>query len=205
MDRVTICNHALAKVGEQRITSLDDDTKNAILCKLHYQQTLDEVIRNHRWNCCTKRTELAADVEAPAFDFQYQYTLPIDCIRVIRLEDPRETFVVEGRKLLTDTSPCKIQYLFRVEDENLFDPLFIKVLTLEIAIKLAYNLTETRTMVEGLYEEAKMAWVEARSMDAHEGTPEIFEESEWLNSRIQGPSIGKSEKPVSVPYVFLTP
>lgn len=199
MDRVTICNQALAKVGEQRIVSLDDKSKNAILCNLHFQQTLDEVTRNHRWNCATKRTELAADADPPAFGYSYQYSLPLDCLRVIRLEDPRDEFVVEGRKILTDSTPCRIQYLYRVVDENLFDSLFIKVLALELAIKLAYNLQETRAMTEGLYEEAKSAWIEARSMDSHEGTPEIFEESEWLNSRLKGPSISKSENGRFVP------
>jgi hypothetical protein len=193
MDRVSICNFALAKVGEQRITSLDDKSKNAILCKLHFQQTLDEVLRNHRWNSAMKRAALGADAEAPAFGYEYQYTLPIDCLRVIRLEEPLDEYRVEGRKLLTDTSPCNILYISRVEDENILDPLLVKVLVIELAIKLAYNLTEVRTMTDGLMEEARAIWIEARSADSHEGTPEVLEYSEWLEARIKGPNIGKAE------------
>jgi len=193
MDRVDICNFALAKCGEQRIVSLNDKSKNAILCNLHFEQTLQEVLRNHPWNCAIKRASLAEYTDTPAFGFDHQYYLPEDCLRILWMEEDTAVFRIESGMLLTDENPANVIYIRNVTDMNDLDPLCVKVVMLELAIKLSYNLTETRTQTEALLAEAERAWIEARAMDAHEGTPKVVEFSEWLNARRTGPSIYRGE------------
>jgi hypothetical protein len=185
MDNVTICNLALAKCGEQRIVSLTEKSKNAVLCNLHYDEVRRRVLRAHPWNCAMARATLGALSEVPLFDWDLQYELPVDCLRVFRL-DGYEMYKVEGRHLLTNISPCQILYIRDLVDPNLFDPLLIKVITLELAVELSYNLTEVATHSERLIEESRMAWVEARSADAQEGTPEPHKDSGWLDARVIG-------------------
>lgn len=202
MDKATVCNFALAKCGEQRIISMTDDSKNAILCRLHFDQTYREVLRNHPWNFAIRRATLAEISGYTGIEFEHQYQLPADCMRVLRLDsDDTSVFNVEGRTIVTDETPCNIVYIGMDDNLNLCDPLFIKVLALELAVKLSYNLTETRTQTDGLLEEAKLAWVEARSMDAQEGTPRKVELSEWLSARIEGTSI----YPGDVPFRNISP
>jgi hypothetical protein len=59
--KTDICNLALSETGNEgnQITNFDTDTgKSARQCRLHYQQTLEELIRTHTWGCSKERTEL---------------------------------------------------------------------------------------------------------------------------------------------------
>ena len=54
-----ICNRALSRVGEARITSLTDDSKQARACSSAYAHIRDEVFRAHPWNSVITRAKLA--------------------------------------------------------------------------------------------------------------------------------------------------
>ena len=66
---VDLCNMALIRLGATRITSIDDDSKQALLCKQYYEQTRDEVLYDHEWNCAIVRASLAQLAETPAFGY----------------------------------------------------------------------------------------------------------------------------------------
>jgi hypothetical protein len=75
---VDICNGALNQLGATTILSLTEDSKS------------------HPWNCLQKRVELAADTDKPAWGFKNQYTLPADCLRLLRILDYDLDHKVEG-------------------------------------------------------------------------------------------------------------
>ena len=61
MTKTDISNYALSLIGESRnqLTDFDTDTTSiARQCRLHYQQTLEELVRVHSWNCCKGRKVL---------------------------------------------------------------------------------------------------------------------------------------------------
>ncbi len=113
---VEICNGALNQLGATTILSLTEDSKNARLCNQRFTQVRDAVFRSHPWNCLQKRQELAADTDAPAWGFKFAYTLPADCLRLLRILDYDSNYKVEGRKILSNTSSMKILYIARVTD-----------------------------------------------------------------------------------------
>jgi hypothetical protein len=80
---VTICNLALGKLGAGSIIALDEESTEARVCRLHYSQTRDEVLRLHRWNFAIRPETLVQSVEAPAFGWAFQYELPTDRLRVL--------------------------------------------------------------------------------------------------------------------------
>jgi hypothetical protein len=188
MDRVTLANMALQRIGEQTIMSFDEESKNAKTCALLYQPVLEQVLRAHNWTCATFRRELARLTDAPVFGFANAYRLPEDprCLRVIRTNDVDEFYRIEGRKLLTDNDRCAISYIGWIEDSNDLEPLCAKVFYLALAVEMSYTMTETNTVLNGLYDQLKQAWAEARQMDSHEGSSEFIEASGWLNSRLAG-------------------
>jgi hypothetical protein len=96
---VEICNGALNQLGATTILSLTEDSKNARLCNQRFTQVRDAVFRSHPWNCLQKRQELAADTTAPAWGFKFAYTLPADCLRLLRILDYDSNYKVEGRKI----------------------------------------------------------------------------------------------------------
>ena len=101
---IDICNSALQRVGATTILSLSDNSPEARACSVAYDSNRRDELRKHRWNFATQRAVLAPDSTAPAFDFDYAFTLPSDCLRVIRPNTYDLDWVVEGRKILTNDS-----------------------------------------------------------------------------------------------------
>ena len=167
-----VCNLALTDLGDQRITSLDDLTKEASLSKLVYPACRDEVLRLHPWNSASRRAALPELAAAPAFGFDHQYQLPADCLRVLHLPDADADTVwkVEGRVLLTDLgAPLSVQYVARLDDPGEIDPLLVAAIAARIALRLCRPLTQSESLLEEMRRLFADRLRDARSADAQEG------------------------------------
>jgi hypothetical protein len=63
--KTDIINLALSKLGSERLTLTDSEITDNTLShaktvNLHYTNTLDELVRMHKWNCCKLRNRLGA-------------------------------------------------------------------------------------------------------------------------------------------------
>ena len=171
---VDICNSALNMIGASNIIALTEDSRAGRVCNQRYNFVRDSVFRAHPWNCLIKRISLPADTETPAFEFASQHTLPSDpyCLRVLRPEDLDVTYRIEGRKLLSDTTPFKMIYVARVTDPNQYDLLLTETIAARLAADISYALVNSAVlsnMLQSMYNE-KLS--EARFVDATEGTPD---------------------------------
>ena len=162
MGPTEICNMALGRLGAKRINDYDDasDTKpEAIQCRLHYEQTRDALIRSHWWRFARARATLSANATDPDFEYDYAYDLPVD---FLRMKKPYEaygvtellyTYSLEGKQLLSNETSMDIKYIKKVTDPNQFDPLFIEVLVLQLALKMVMPLTQDKVLRRELHEE----------------------------------------------------
>ena len=182
---VQICNLALAKVGDEQITSLTENSKAARLCNLVYEPMRDATLRAHPWNFAIKRIELAANTLTPAYEYNTQFTLPSDFLRLIgtNMLDTAK-FTVEGNQLLCNVSALKIKYIYAVTDPNVFDWLFNEALSARIAAELSIAMTDNRSLTVDLFNLFSTKLSDARTADATEGTPDDITADTWLNSRI---------------------
>jgi len=182
-----ICNSALIKVGARRITSLGDGSKEGKICTEMYPRKRDELLRSHPWNFSMKRVELAQTINTPAFDYEQEYQLPSDVLRVFKTdfeEQTNERWVVEGDKLLSNTSTVKILYQARVTDTTKFDAAFVEILSLYMAADFAYALSQSASLAKSLLDQFNVALRDARSIDAQEGFDNnIVEAFTWINER----------------------
>jgi len=182
---VSICNAGLINLGEKTITALTDDVKAARLCNARYEALRDAVLREAKWNFALGRVQLAKLTTTPAFGFTSEFQLPTDCLRVLKTDDDLDTYKVEGKKLLTNASSVKIQYIKRITDPAYFDSLFAEALAARIAMELAIPLTDSDTRLASmktLYDE-KIG--DARGSDAQEnGSIEVIQADEWTNARL---------------------
>lgn len=186
-----IGNLALSRIGHNRfMSSYDDDaTTEADLIRLHYPLCRDALLRSHPWNFAIKRVDLAQVDETPAFEFDYVYQLPTDCLKVIRTEMDYENvdadYRIEGRKLLCNESTCAIEYVYRVTDTTHFDSLFIDALSYMIAAEVAMPLINDANAAAKARQEFDRVLREARSVDAQEGKPRpIIDSYDWLQARV---------------------
>tara|TARA_Y100001938_G_C8066646_1_gene420582 strand:- start:374 stop:955 length:582 start_codon:yes stop_codon:yes gene_type:complete len=182
---VQICNLALAKIGDQQIISLTENSKAGRLCNLVYEPMRDAVLRSHPWNFAVKRETLALDSTAPAYEYTSRFALPVDFMRLLKTNMvDTASFVLEGKYILCDADTLIIKYIRRETDPENFDLLFMETLSARIAAELAISLSDSRTMAVDLFNLYGTKLSEARTVDATEGTPDDITADTWLNSRI---------------------
>lgn len=181
---VGICNNALAKLGEDVIISLTENSKAARTCNLLFESIRDALLRSHPWNFAIRRVELAQLTTTPVFEWSYEYQLPTDCLRALMLEEDDIEFKIEGRKLLTDNDTAKLKYIARVEDPNEYDTLFAELLSARLAAEMAPILSDSTTLAQLMWELYQQKLKETRSMDAQEGSPENITANTWVESRV---------------------
>ena len=188
---VDICNGALNQLGASTILSLTEDSKNARLCNARYTQVRDSLFRSHTWNCLQKRVQLAQDTDTPPWGFSNQYTLPPDCLRLLRILDYDSDHKVEGRKILTNNTSMKILYIARVEDPNEYDELLRETLSAALAADIAYAVTSSNPVSQNMYRLYQEKLREARFVDSTEGqnttqedgSANVIDAGSFINSR----------------------
>ena len=197
--QVDIANRALSKLGEARIISLDDDTKNAREIKAAFDYVRDAEFRAHRWHFTKKRTTLPALTTTLAFGWDYQYQLPSDFLQVIQvgLTDPivdmsdyRTSGTMDweleadGVLLSNAEAPLPLRYVARIEDPTRYDATFIEVLACRLAIETCEALTQSTTKKESAYQDYKMAMSVAVRSNAIELPPKTIQDDAWVLGRL---------------------
>jgi len=205
MDNVAICNHALTYIGAPFISSLSDGTTAANYLTKIYAPTLNELLRAHPWSFATRLVELSeatgeAD-EAPEWAYAYEY--PSDCLRILKVYNGDEygksptdynlatvtEFVVrmdsdaDAKIILTNEEDAFAYYIALVEDEDLYDPLFVLALAYALAAKLAVPLKGDFKMQQAMQYQFAAAEAKAKAMDAREMTQEISGGNAYSDAR----------------------
>ena len=177
--QVEICNLALAKLGHMPfITSIDENSKAANILKVLYNPVRDSLLREYLWKFARKRATLAPLVSTPAFDGGSYFQKPTDCLRIVGTnEDYRYGYgrwLVEGDKIIANTTALSIVYIYRVDDENLFDPCFVQAFAAKLAYELAMPLSQSASLKEAMGEEFKSAVIKAAFASATEQDSDKF-------------------------------
>lgn len=203
---VDICNLALDRLGQQPITSLltPVDT-NGDICARHYDQTRRKMLRKFIFNFARKAGVLVINASAPTRDdFVNAYTIPPDFIRLLTLGDglvdggtitPRH-FDISGPYIYCDSASAvagngnatglDIKYIYDAQIVTQFDPLFIDVLVLELAKKMAFKFTLKPALVKSLEEELLDANLSAAAVAGQERPPIRVQRSHIRSVRRSG-------------------
>ncbi|MEH3248499.1 hypothetical protein POV86_04380 [Enterobacter roggenkampii] len=153
---IEICNRALSNIGNSRsINSLNEASKEADQCSLHFDACRDAALADFDWNFATKRLALA-DTNNPPPDWQYAYQYPTDCVRITEIMVPgvrnptaamRIEYVVgsnedlTGKLIYTDQPKAWLKYVARVTDVNMYDAIFMEALSWRLAAAINMALT----------------------------------------------------------------
>jgi hypothetical protein len=157
MTDIQICNLALARLGDSRITALTDATAQAQFCTLFYTQTVEELQAEFDWQFCRKQVNLTSGT-APLTGYSTQYALPADFIRAIRLGniDASENFgtwEIVGTNLHTNlTSSVALDYIANITTTTSFPAIFTELLSIKLAAVLAMPLTGSKDLFTQLAE-----------------------------------------------------
>lgn len=197
-----ICNLTSDLLSAGTVTDIENPTTaTESLFKRWYDQTRLKLLREHPWNFAVKRIILAADNTDPAFGYSAQFSLPSDFVRLLYIGTdlstdretllPTELYQVEGNKVLLneafgDATSLRLVYVFDAKDVAKFDPMFINLLSVDLALSLAYKFTESNTNVQKLREMKRDYAMQAKAIDGQERPPIRVERSKALAARRRG-------------------
>ncbi len=194
ISNTSICNLSLSDIGSKRINNFDDTTEDspeAIFCRLHYESTRDALLRSHWWGFASARKTLTQDATDPDFEWDNQFILPVDFLRLKSIYEGRfsdenlRSYAIEGERLLTNDTTMEIRYIKRVTDPSKFDPLFVQVLVLQLALKLVTGLAKTDTKLkESIKDDLNLLMPVVRALDRQEtNTIGKYELETWNDAR----------------------
>ena len=189
-----ICNMTLDKLGANRITDLDSDaTPEAIKCRTHFEQTRDALIRSHYWRFASARVALVQDTVDPDFEYDSQFILPSDFMRLKSVFGDNATpsgnlklsYAIEGQRILTNETAINLRYIKKVTDPTKFDELFTEVFILKLALKLIALAGANPKMTETIGRELAGVMPKVRALDRQEtNTIGRLNRHPWLESRV---------------------
>lgn len=203
---VEIANRALSMLGEARITSLDDNNKPARAMKARFDILRDAELSAYPWRFAVKRVQLPATTETPAWGYSKIYNRPDDDLRPIRVGDDyisdqtigvfyessgytgeqSKYEIIEGRIQTDLSAPLDYEYISRVTNAGLFDPLFVEALAARLAADAAEELTQSNSKKEAALMVYKRTLAEARRVNSLYRPPRRRAAGRWMASRIAG-------------------
>ena len=190
--QVRIINMALSKLGAKRITTTSDDTVSARAAVAVWTEILDEVLMEAQWTFAQKRFELAVLAGDPTWTddgMTVRYSYPSDFLKLNYTNDGSAKIRLEQDAILSDTSGLKIIYTFRATDTTKYSTMFATALATRLAAEMAFGLTNSKTMMQGLFEEyEEIRLPRAIAADSQQGSPVGIIQDEWISSRISGSS-----------------
>ena len=196
------CNSALQRVGAATIMDITDNSREARACAVAYDSTRKAELRKRKWRFALKRVTLAPDTTSPNFEYQYAFTLPSDCLRIVLPADnPDLYWSLEGRKILTNytqspflgagfqpaaTGPALfLRYIADIEDTTQWDPAFYEMFAIKLATAICEPLTQSNQKKGGLIAEYKEALMAAAKAQAFETLPADPPADGWWIARVR--------------------
>jgi hypothetical protein len=193
MNEVTLCNLALARISAQQIQALDEaNSVSAQYCDLMYHPVRQALLRKFDWAFAKKTKPLALTTEKP-LNWEYEYQLPSDCLKVrgltplegnafvvayvdgemIYTTDPGQAYapkyeIVAGRKIHTNLKEAHVVYTADITDLNEFDSLSLDVFRLRMAHDICMPITGKLALLSGISTELQAAYTSASSVTANE-------------------------------------
>jgi hypothetical protein len=181
-----IANQALGILGPGSgyLTDLATDTTTAgQALNRTYELVRDEVLEAHPWNFAVARASLSADVAAPEWGFDYQFSLPANCLRFLSMYGEKVEYQIEGDKLLCDEQgPLLIRYIKRETDTSKYSPTFVSALACRWAFQISGTI-ESRPTPNQIWEMYLIFLAQAKGADAQSNPAEEMPDGDWLSAR----------------------
>ena len=157
-----------------------------------YDVTRRKLLREHPWNFASKRAILAASNDDPAFGYDAQFLLPTDFIRLNSIVDAEgypignEAYEIENGYLLynAESGQLRIKYIWDITDVSKFDPLFVDLLAIDLAMAIAFKITSSNTDVSRLTELRKQRAAMSKAIDGQERPPTRRQVSKARTARL---------------------
>lgn len=162
--KADIYNLALALIGAPAISD-PAGPGNAAKITAVYDIIRKSLLESHPWNFAIKRVALAQEVTTPESQYTYQYALPSDYIRTVKIYNLDSGWAEEENKILTNETEIDLIYVADITDATAMSSMFIQVLAHDLAIAIGYIITQNAAIVNNLQAARERVFSRAKAVD----------------------------------------
>jgi hypothetical protein len=198
-ERVDISNLALLWLGEEAITSLEDDSDRARIMSVNYIPARDATLEAHDWSFAMMRFIPPKNAVAPVYGASAAFDIPTNILRVIAVDNPESVgntsftlsinsreqldWVFENRQVICNEEIIHCRGIRRIEQEGLFSPLFVHAFAGKLAFLSAMSLTSSAAIQANMLAMYNQFILEAKSRDGLQGRSQRLRNRSLLKSR----------------------
>lgn len=187
-----VWNQALARIGHTKfIGSTTDTSTEAVLCNLHYTNTVKRCLEDWLWPFARKQVALAEPDGVTRNGWEHVYSLPTDCVTPIALlpEDTKFADLAVGDRIpfeimsdddgegqllctnasLDDADFAVLEYVAFIDDVGAWSGMFMDAVAWRLAVELSAALTKKETQADWCMRNYAMAIAAARDHQANTG------------------------------------
>lgn len=196
--KLDICNMALAILGQDYMSSLQEENQRAVLCNQFYDIVRQQLLRAHDWGWARAKDKLVLlreEEDGPEYNTMV-YQKPSACLFVIRLfnEGPKrwiddKEFKLEYDKTLANEvirsrmTDAYVEYVKDIEDTTLFDSQFIAAFSALLAHEIAMSLTGSTNLSQLAMQKYQLALNDARYANKVEQLEDAVYQNPFLDAR----------------------
>lgn len=164
---IDVINKSLILLGAEIITDLSEGSVESTYSASLWDGVRQACLRIHPWNFALKEIELPAVTGGSDFKHNYQYNLPADFVRLIKVYDDG-AYKIKGKSIYTNRDSCKIRYIYDNTDVAAWDASFANVVAYKLAAELAYPITKSASLMEAMTQQFARHLIEAKAIDGSE-------------------------------------
>ncbi len=191
---IGVCNLALDLLKESTITSLTA-TNTGLLCGRWYDVVRRATLAAYNWNFALLSATIARGGTPTISDYTDYYTLPATLLKLRAIADPtiplgRRLYEIQGLTLLydnggedsDDSDTLEVWYTQDVTTITTWSPLFLQLMSEELAVKLGKKLTARPAIMKDIKEDLIETRRLARAVDSQARPPRRYESSRIVNA-----------------------
>ncbi len=187
---VDICNIAIDLIGDSYITSITTpETAGEEIMSRNYDNIRQATLREFIWPFAKKTVVLAKSGDDP-ISRRAEFLLPADFIRLLEVFRGAHTrqyaqYEIEGTSIFTRSqgNALTLKYIFDAIDVPTFDPCFIQIVGIRLAMRCAQKFTLKPSLTKMLQEELRKEMMKAVSISSQEAKPRVIERSSAMAAR----------------------
>jgi hypothetical protein len=186
LDRIAICNDALAEVPADFISDFDEESVEAEWCARLYGPALAYLLEQHDWKFPVTRAALAPIANDRSGEWAYAYALPVNVASELRVFPDYTaniasvpllagqrlaptvayyfpasvmaySYLLSGSTLYTNVQAAVLEYIADNPSEAVFSAMFTRALSTELASRLVMPIKKDRTRQGDLIKMAELA------------------------------------------------
>lgn len=173
---LTVINEGLVRLGVPPLSSLADQSAQAMSAANIYTTTREAELAEHPWSFALREVMLSKVVSVPggsrSTEFDYAYQMPGGTLRVLGLRS-LDTFRLAGDQLFTNDREARLVYVSDVP-ESAWPSYFARLVSLSFGAAVAVTLTDSESRAALLYQQSDAERRRARVTDSQQTPPYVF-------------------------------